>query len=79
MNIAVDISLYPLSEQYVPPIKAFISRLEQHPALTFAKNDLSTQVRGEFKVVFAALQTEIERTFAARERAVFVIKMVGGG
>jgi len=79
MNIAVDISLYPLSERYIPAIKAFIARLEQHPELTIAKNDLSTQARGDLEEVFAALKTEIAATFVARERAVFVLKIVGGG
>lgn len=79
MKIAVDISLYPLSEQYIPRIKAFIARLEHHPSLAIAKNDLSTQASGEFEEVFAALKTEIARTFAGRERAVFVLKIVGGG
>jgi uncharacterized protein YqgV (UPF0045/DUF77 family) len=79
MNIAVDISLYPLHSEYLPPIKAFIARLEQHRELAIAKNDLSTQVQGEFEAVFAALKAEIARTFGARERAVFVLKMVGGG
>jgi hypothetical protein len=79
MNIAVDISLYPLHSEYLPPIKAFIARLEQHRELAIAKNDLSTQVQGEFEAVFAALKMEMARTFSARERAVFVLKMVGGG
>jgi uncharacterized small protein (DUF1192 family) len=79
MKIAVDISLYPFSAQYKPPIKGFIARLEQHPELAIVKNDLSTQASGELEEVFAALKTEIARTFAARERAVFVVKIVGGG
>ena len=79
MKIAVDISLYPFTGGYKPPIKAFIARLEGYPGLEVAKNDLSTQARGELEEVFAALKTEIARTFTARERAVFVLKIVGGG
>ncbi len=31
MRISVDISLYPLTEQYVEPILAFIKQLENNP------------------------------------------------
>jgi uncharacterized small protein (DUF1192 family) len=79
MKISVDISLYPFTAQYKPPIKAFIARLEQHRELAIVKNDLSTQASGELEEVFAALKAEIARTFTARERAVFVLKIVGGG
>ena len=33
MRIAVDISLYPLDADYIPPIKDFIERLNRHPEL----------------------------------------------
>jgi len=78
MQIAVDISLYPLSADYVPPIKAFIERIGRHPRLSFEYNSLSTQVRGELDDVFAALKAEIGATFAGPDRAVVVLKMVGG-
>jgi uncharacterized protein YqgV (UPF0045/DUF77 family) len=79
MQIAVDISLYPLNADYVPPIKGFIARFSRHPGLTFEYNSLSTQVRGEFEAVFAALKDDIGESFMQADRAVFVIKMVGGG
>ena len=34
MRIAVEISLYPLDADYVPPIKDFIERLTARPGLT---------------------------------------------
>lgn len=42
-------------------------------------NDVSTQASGELEEVFAALETEIAATFAARERVVFALTIVGGG
>jgi uncharacterized protein YqgV (UPF0045/DUF77 family) len=78
MQIAVDISLYPLNADYVPPIKGFIERIGRYRGLTFEYNSLSTQVRGELDAVFAALQAEIRETFAGPDRAVFVVKIVGG-
>jgi len=56
MRIAVDISLYPLDADYVPPIKDFIERLNGHEGLAVATNAMSTQVAGEHERVFAALE-----------------------
>lgn len=78
MRIAVDISLYPLNGDYIPPIQSFIDRIAAHPGLTLEYNSLSTQVAGDIDVVFAALRAEIGRTFAGPDRAVFVMKMLGG-
>ena len=63
MKIAVDISLYPLDADYVPPIKDFIGRLNCDRALTVNTNAMSTQIAGEHERVFAALSREIQRAF----------------
>ena len=78
MRTAVEISLYPLDADYVPPIKDFIERLNAHAGLTVTTNAMSTQVAGEHALVFAALEQETRRTFAADRRAVFVMKVLGG-
>jgi uncharacterized protein YqgV (UPF0045/DUF77 family) len=79
VKIAVDISLYPLDADYIPPIKRFIDAISAHPGLAVEYNSLSTQVSGELGAVFSALQAEIGRTFEDKARAVFVMKMLGGG
>jgi uncharacterized protein YqgV (UPF0045/DUF77 family) len=78
MRIAIDISLYPLDADYVPPIKDFIERLNRRPGLRVETNAMSTQVSGEHDVVFAALADETRTTFASTSRAVFVMKVLGG-
>jgi len=78
MKIAVDISLYPLDADYVPPIKDFIERLNRDRALTVSTNALSTQIAGEHERVFAALSREIGTSFASGGRSVFVLKVLGG-
>jgi len=79
MQIAVDISLYPLDAQYIPPIKDFIERLNRRAGLRVETNAMSTQVAGEHETVFAALAEETRLTFEADTRAVFVLKVLGGG
>ncbi len=78
MQIAVDISLYPLSQQYIPPIQDFIRRLNEQPGLRVETNALSTHVSGDIDRVFEALKVEIERTFGEPGRSVFVMKVLGG-
>lgn len=79
MHIAVDISLYPLAEGFIPPIKDFIERIGRHQGLRVVTNAMSTQVSGELSVVMPALEQEMAATFAARHRSVFVMKVLGGG
>lgn len=78
MRTAVEISLYPLDADYVPPIRDFIERLNRHAGLTVVTNAMSTQVAGEHDAVFAALAQETKTTFDGRHRAVFVMKILGG-
>ena len=78
MKTAVEISLYPLDADYVPPIKDFIERLNAHAGLTVVTNAMSTQVAGDHDLVFAALAQETRRTFSGEHRAVFVLKVLGG-
>ena len=78
MRIAVDISLYPLDADYVPPIRDFIERLNRHDGLQVTTNAMSTQVAGEHQRVFAALEAETRASFATGGRAVFVMKVLGG-
>jgi uncharacterized protein YqgV (UPF0045/DUF77 family) len=78
MRIAVEISLYPLDADYIPPIKDFIERVRADTELTVVTNAMSTQIVGEHKRVFEALSRETEKTFAEGGRRVFVMKVLGG-
>ena len=75
MKIAVDISLYPLDKEFIPPIKDVIDRLNTHDKLEVWTNAMSTQVVGEFDEVMDALKQEIGTTFESIPKGVFVIKM----
>ena len=77
MDIAVDISLYPLERDFVPPIQDFIDRLGADPRLKVVTNSLSTQLTGPYDVVMAALARELRQRFEREARAVFVLKVLG--
>lgn len=76
MQVAVDISLYPLDADFIPPIKDVIERLNEHERLEIWTNAMSTQVIGEFDDVMNALRQEIGSTFEQLPKAIFVIKML---
>ena len=76
MRIAVDISLYPLDENYIPPIDDLIDRLNTHDQIDVVTNSMATQLRGEYDVVMDALKHEIGLTFDQVPKAVFAIKIL---
>jgi uncharacterized protein YqgV (UPF0045/DUF77 family) len=76
MKIAVDISLYPLQEDLIPPIQNIIERLKSHDGLYVDTNAMSTQIRGEYDDVMAVLTSEFKTTFEQLPKAVFVMKIL---
>jgi uncharacterized protein YqgV (UPF0045/DUF77 family) len=78
MQTMIEISLYPLSGDYIPPIKDFIDRLNQYPELTVNTNAMSTQVIGAHARLFEILAKETEASFKQEGRKVFVMKVLGG-
>ncbi len=76
MQIAVDISLYPLADDFIPPIDDVIERLNSHESLQVITNPMSTQIRGDYDEVMAALNREIKTTFESSPKAVFAIKIL---
>ena len=81
MDIGVEISLYPLTSNFVPEIRAFIARLQRDPHLKIVTNSLSTQLFGAYEVVMEALRRELRPTFDSlakeSDKAVFVMKVLG--
>ncbi len=74
MRITVDISLYPLDADYLPPIKGFIRKLRKCEGLELVTNQLSTQIRGEFEQVTAALNSCMHESMKGGQKMVFVTR-----
>ncbi len=47
MQISIEVSLYPLSENFIPPIDNFISCLKKYDIIEIRTNNMSTQLFGE--------------------------------
>jgi len=78
MHVAVEMSLYPLTAQFIPPILDFIGRLRKHPGVDVVTNSMSTQVSGDYERVFDALRAEVRASLSEPHRAVLVMKVLGG-
>ncbi len=75
MNISVDISYYPLKEEFKAPIRNFIDRLNTHTGLKAVTNGMSTQVFGDYDLVMNAITAEIKKSFEL-PHSVFVLKVI---
>ena len=77
MEIGVEISLYPLNADYIPPIQSFIDRLNTHAGLRVITNSMSTQIFGDYDLLMSMLTRELRQTFTENDKAVFVMKVLG--
>jgi uncharacterized protein YqgV (UPF0045/DUF77 family) len=75
MKTSVEISYYPLNEEYIPPIRGFIDRINTYEGLTVRTNGMSTQVFGEYDILMDALTKEIRESFK-HPHSVFVMKVI---
>jgi uncharacterized protein YqgV (UPF0045/DUF77 family) len=78
MKLVVEISLYPLAEQYIGPIKAFIERLNSYPEIQVMTSRTSSVVEGEYGSVMGILGKEMQRTHKEVGQAIFVCKFLNG-
>jgi len=77
MDIGVEISLYPLNADYIPPIKSFIERINTYPHVKITTSSMSTQIFGEYADVMRLLDRELRPTFEQDGKCVFVMKVLG--
>ena len=77
MEISVDISMYPLQKEFEKPILAFISSLENVDKVTVVRNELSTQVHGDYKTIMTLLEKEMFSVFTEIPDSIFILKFVG--
>ncbi len=78
MQLSVEISMYPLKDEYIPAIKDFIERLNGHPDLNVLTNTMSTQVFGDYDLLMDILKTEMRKSWEQFGRAIFVCKFIDG-
>jgi uncharacterized protein YqgV (UPF0045/DUF77 family) len=55
MIVSVDISYYPLAEDFEKPVNAFIRQLADYPDISVETGKMSTMITGEFTEIMHLL------------------------
>jgi uncharacterized protein YqgV (UPF0045/DUF77 family) len=76
MRLAVEISLYPLDQEYIPYISDFIKRLNTNENLFVETTHTSTLVSGEYDYLMQVMQIEMKKTYEQVGQAIFVCKFL---
>lgn len=74
MKVSVDISYYPVTDRFIPPIVDFIHRMQEKEGIEVERNTMSTQIFGEFDTVMKALTEEMKLSFEL-PNSMFVLKV----
>ncbi len=77
MGVSVEISMYPLQEQYKSIILAFLERLRAYESLTVITNNMSTRVFGDYDEVMSIISREMKISFERPDTIVVVMKVIG--
>jgi len=77
MQASVEISLYPLNENYKAIIKSFLGEIKgKNKNLKIETNLMSTQIFGDYDEVFELLKSGMKDVFE-KYPAIFVMKFIG--
>jgi uncharacterized protein YqgV (UPF0045/DUF77 family) len=78
MEATVEISMYPLREDYEPAILEFIEVIKRQEQLSVRVNETSTHLFGDFDLIFETLKNGIKTSFEKYGKVVFVMKVLNG-
>ncbi len=78
MKLTAEMSLYPLADDYIPVIQAFIEQARTHPGMEIVTNAMSTQVCGEYDAVFKLVSNTLAKSYAEHGKQVLVCKFIVG-
>ena len=77
MKASIEISLYPLKENYKKVVLGFIGKLNKNKKLKIETNGMSTQIFGDFEEIMKVLTVEILQIFK-NNKAIFILKIGAG-
>lgn len=78
MRLTAELSLYPLNEDYIPVIRAFIDECRKASDITVVSNAMSTQLCGDHDRVFVLVSEVLKRSSERFGRQVLVCKFIPG-
>ena len=78
MKMTADISMYPLREDFIPPIDAVIEKLNSFDNVKVETFATATVLVGDFDAVMDAIKTTLSWSYSEFGTAVFVAKLIPG-
>ena len=78
MITTIDISMYPLCEDFKEPILGFIKRIQNYNDLKVTPSATSTVAQGDFHQVMRSIQETIVSCQEDFKMAVYVLKIIPG-
>jgi len=78
VKLTAELSLYPLQDDYIPIIQAFIAAAREHGDLTIVTNAMSTQICGDYDRVFSLVSATLKASYREFGRQVLVCKFIPG-
>jgi uncharacterized protein YqgV (UPF0045/DUF77 family) len=78
MKITAEISMYPLREDFVPPIDAVIEKLNSFEGMQVRTFTTATTLFGDYDLVMDALKETLAWSYEQFGMAVFVTKLIPG-
>ncbi|MDH5432600.1 MAG: thiamine-binding protein [Gammaproteobacteria bacterium] len=78
MNISIEMSLYPLDDNFLSIIKDIVKRLNSAENIVCKTNTMSTQIFGECNIVMQLLNEIVQYSFTTYGRQVFIVKILNG-
>ena len=76
MKMTVELSVYPLRENFKEAVLEFIDELLANEDTVAVTNSMSTQVSGEDDAVFRAIQAALRASYERYGRQVLVAKFI---
>ena len=78
MKLSVEISMYPLQDEYRPKIKDFLDVINTCEEVEIRSSNMSTRIFGDYQVVTELLNSAMRQSMEKYGKIVFVCKYLQG-
>ena len=78
MKASVEVSFYPLADEFIPRVWNFIAELKKSPEVEVQTNPLSTHLHGDLSLVLSVTTQAIENSFGSGNEGAVVLKVLPG-
>jgi len=78
VKLTADLSLYPIQDDYVSVIDAFIEALRATDGIDIVTNSMSTQICGDYDRVFETVSRVLAASQERFGNQVLVVKFIAG-